>query len=60
MLLVHVGFLSRLSKRLNQGVRIFIDNECVDRVVENLLKSGWSHFSMNVTWRTDQFFHFRV
>src|SRR5215469_8409138 len=51
VLLGHVGFLSRLSQGFNQGVCIFIDDERGDRIVEGLLKSGWSCFPMNATWK---------
>src|SRR6516164_2853515 len=43
----HFGFLSRLSEGFNQCVRIFIDDERGDRVVEGLLECSWSSFPMN-------------
>src|SRR5262249_45023288 len=51
VLLGHIGFLSRLTQGFNQCVCIFIDDERGDRVVEGLLKSSWSCFPMNATWK---------
>src|SRR6516165_1805268 len=51
LLLGHLGFLSRLSQRFYQCVRIFIDDERGDRVVERLLECSGSSFPMSATWQ---------